>query len=102
MGFLDRLFGRKDASATVDESLIQEKCPHSSLRPHWERPEDFGNRELISSYACEACGQTFSREEGEQVMAAVGESVRERVEIDESMRKSVEEEAADAESEYKI
>ena len=35
-------------------------------------------------------------------MATVGESVRERVEIDESLRKTVEEEAADAEGEYKI
>ena len=102
MGILDRLFGRKEASTKVDESLIEAKCPHGSLRPHWERPEEFGKHELISSYVCETCGETFSREQGESVMAAVGESVRETVEIDESMRKTVEEEAADvAEQEKK-
>jgi transposase-like protein len=96
MGFLDRLFGRKEAPTKVDESLIEAKCPHASLRSHWERPEDFGKHELISSYVCETCGETFSREEGERLMVAVGESVRETVEIDESMRKTVEEEAGDA------
>jgi len=101
MGFLDRLFGRKEAPTKVDESLIEAKCPHPALRPHWERPEDFGKHELISSYVCEACGETFSREEGERVMAAVGESVRETVEIDESLRKTVEEEARDATEEEK-
>ena len=102
MGFLDRLVGRKEEAAPkVDEPLIEAKCPHASLRPHWERPEDFGKHELISTYVCETCGETFSREQGERVMAAVGESVRETVEVDESLRKSVEEEAADAEREFK-
>ena len=105
MGFLDRVFGRKEAPAKVDESLIEAKCPHASLRQHWERPEDFGKRELISSYVCETCGETFSREQGEALMAAVGESVRETVEIDESLRKTVEEEAqevADQEKGYPL
>jgi transposase-like protein len=101
MGFLDRLFGRKEESAKVEEPLIEEKCPHASLRPHWESPEDFGKHELISSYVCETCGETFSREEGQRVMAAVGESVRGTVEIDESMRKTVEEESKDAEGKFK-
>lgn len=96
MGILDRLFGRKEASAKVDETLIEEKCPHASLRPHWARPEDLGKKELITSYVCETCGETFSREQGERVTAAVGESVRGRVEIDESLRKTAEEESADA------
>ena len=36
------------------------------------------------------------------MMATVGESVRERVEIDEALRKTGEEEAEDAEGEYKL
>jgi hypothetical protein len=101
MGFLDRLFGGKDTSKKVDDSLIVEKCPHSTLRPHWERPEDFGKNELISSYVCEACREAFSPEQGKQMMASLGESVRERVEIDESMRKTVEEEKADEKEQFK-
>jgi|RhiMetdeSRZDD1v2_1073273.scaffolds.fasta_scaffold157326_3 hypothetical protein len=101
MGFLDRLFGRKESSTKVDESLIVEKCPHTTLRPHWEQAEDFGKNELISSYTCEACGETFSRAQGDQMMAALGESVRERVEIDESMRRTLEEETEEAKREEK-
>jgi len=92
MGFLDRLFGKKDAAPAVVEKPVEVVCPHSSLlAPHWDDPQDFGKHELISSYVCDACGQSFSREEGERVMASVGEAVRGVVEIDDSLRKTTEE-----------
>jgi hypothetical protein len=97
MGFLDRLFGRKEAPAPVAEVPVPAECPHGTMAPHWDKPEDFGKRELMSSYVCEACGKSFSREEGERVMAAAGGVAR----IDESLRKTLEEEKADAAEEYK-
>jgi hypothetical protein len=97
MGFLDRLFGRKEAPAPEVETPIPTECPHGTMSPHWDKPEDFGKHELMSSYVCEACGKSFSREEGERVMAAAGGVAR----IDESLRKTVEEEKADAAEEYK-
>ena len=51
MGFLDRLFGRKDngAAATkenaVDEAIAKVECPHGTMAPRWERPEDFGKHD---------------------------------------------------------
>jgi hypothetical protein len=100
MGFLDSLFGRKK-EPEVDLSQIEEKCPHAALRPHWDQPGDFGKNELISSYVCEGCGEKFTREQGAAVSAAVGESVRGTVEIDETTRKTVEEQAADQAAEFK-
>jgi hypothetical protein len=98
MGFLDRLFGRKEEATPVQEPPpIETECPHASMAPHWEQPEDFGKHEAISSYICEACGRSFSRDEGERMMAAAGGVAR----IDESLRKTVEEEKADAEGEFK-
>jgi hypothetical protein len=101
MGFLDRLFGRKGTSTEVDMSQIKEDCPHSTLGPHWDRAEDFGKHEAISSYVCEGCGISFTPEEAARVSSSIADSVRERVEVDESMRKTVEEEAADAEKDFK-
>jgi hypothetical protein len=102
MGFLDRLFGRKgDGAATqekpIDEAIAKVECPHASMAPHWDQPEDFGKHEAISAYVCEACGKSFSRDDGERIMAAAGGVAR----IDESLRKSVEEEKADTEGEFK-
>jgi hypothetical protein len=102
MGFLDRLFGRKGERAAtkeqaLDEAIAKVECPHGTMAPHWDQPEDFGKRDAISSYVCEACGKSFSREEGERVMAAAGGVAR----IDESLRKTAEEEKADAEGEFK-
>ena len=92
MGFLDRLFGRKETTTAVKEPVPDVECPHASMAPHWDQPEDLGKHEAISSYVCEACGKSFSRQEGERLMAAAAEVAR----IDESLRKSVEEEKADA------
>jgi hypothetical protein len=91
MGFLDRLFGRKGAPAAVDEAPAP-PCPHGSMSQHWDKPEDLGKRELISSYTCDACGQSFSREEGEALMVKAAEVIP----IDESLRKTAEEESRDA------
>ena len=81
MGFLDRLFGRKSDEGTttaVDEPppAPEVECPHGSLVPRWDQPEDMGKSEMVSTYLCESCGGTFSREEGERLMAAAGERVR--------------------------
>lgn len=83
MGFLDKLFGRKGETAMAPPeerpagtAVEEAPCPHGSLVPRWDQPADMGKSELVSTYVCESCGSSFSREEGERLMAAAGQAVR--------------------------
>ena len=76
MGFLDRLLGRKREQPVEEAEAPQPGCPHAVLVPHWDSADDIGKSERASSYACEACHQTFSREEGERLQAEQAERVR--------------------------
>jgi hypothetical protein len=92
MGILDRLLGKKKEEAAPvvkDEPAVE--CPHGSLGPHWDSAADFGKRDLIAFYICEACGTKFGREEGEAAMIKASETVK----VDMSVRKAVQD-AADA------
>jgi len=91
MGILDSLFGRKKEVAAAIEDRPAAECPHGSLAPHWDGTVDFGKRDLITFYTCEACGTKFGREEGEAAMTRAADTVK----VDMSMRKSVQD-AADA------
>jgi hypothetical protein len=80
MGFLDRLFGRKedkagDASA-VEAPAADAVCPHGAVTPRWDNASDMGKTDLVSAYVCEACGARFSREEGETLGAAAADRLR--------------------------
>ncbi len=78
MGFLDSLFRRKGTAATApaEDKPVEEVCPHAALVPRWDRPEDMGNSELVSTYVCEACGGSFGRQEGERLMSEAAETLR--------------------------
>jgi len=91
MGILDSLFGKKKQAATAIEDKPAPECPHGSLAPHWDSTADFGKRDLITFYICEACGTKFGREEGEVAMTKAAEIVK----VDMSVRKSVQD-ASDA------
>ena len=97
MGILDRLFGKNKEAATAIEDKPAAECPHGSLAPHWDSAADFGKRDLITFYTCEACGTKFGREEGEAAMSKAAEVVK----VDMSMRKSVQDasDAAEAQQE---
>ncbi len=78
MGFLDSLFRRKGApAAPVEESTaVTPECPHRAVTPRWDSAADMGKTELVSAYVCEACGSSFSREEGVRLVAAATERLR--------------------------
>jgi len=67
MGFLNRLFGRRETPAEV--VAAEPECPHTALAPHWESVEDIGHSDRVSSYRCDACGAIVEREEGEKAIA---------------------------------
>lgn len=76
MGFLDSLFRRKGAARPVKESAVPQECPHTAVTPRWDSAADMGKTELVSAYVCEACGGSFSREEGARLVAAATERLR--------------------------
>lgn len=70
MGFLSRLFGGKKEAPPEEVAASAAECPHTALVPRWENAGDMGKEELISGYRCEGCGNSFSREEGDQLLKA--------------------------------
>ena len=78
MGFLDSIFRRKGAEAAPpeDQPAVTKECPHAALVPHWGSAADMGKSALVSSYVCESCGGSFSREEGERMGVAAAERLR--------------------------
>ena len=76
MGILDRLLGRKQKQPVEEAEVPEPVCPHVALVPHWDSADDMGKSDRVSSYACEACHATFSREQGERLLATQAERVR--------------------------
>jgi hypothetical protein len=48
-------------------NVSQSKCRHVNLRRRWDNVDDMGSPEKVSRYLCDACGASFSREEGERL-----------------------------------
>jgi hypothetical protein len=76
MGFLDRLLGRKQKQTVAEAEPSEPVCRHVSLVPHWDSADDIGKSDRVSSFVCEGCQATFSREEGERLQAEEAERVR--------------------------
>jgi transposase-like protein len=76
MGIWDRLLGRMEKQPVEEAEVSEPVCPHAVLVPHWDSADDIGKLDRLSSYACEACHATFSREEGARLEAAQAERVR--------------------------
>ena len=68
MGFLNRLFRRRETSEDV--AVAEPECPHAALAPHWESATDIGHSDRVTGYRCDSCGAVIDREEGEKTMAA--------------------------------
>jgi hypothetical protein len=98
MGFLDRLFGKKQEAPIAIEGEPAEECPHGALAPHWDNVADFGKSDLIAFYICEACKTKLDREEGAAAMKRASETVR----VDLSVRKQVQDAADEAQSEERV
>ncbi len=60
MSVIGRFFNRREKAKEENRPL----CPHSAMAPRWDKAEDMGKEEAISSFTCPACGRSFNREEG--------------------------------------
>ena len=57
--------GGPDSSGTAPAGDISETCEHVLLVPHWDSPENMGIDDKASSYRCNTCDESFTREEEE-------------------------------------
>lgn len=64
MGFFGKLL-RKEETPTETRNV---ECPHKALTARWDRSEDIGKEERATSFRCEACGGTFSGDEGRELL----------------------------------
>ncbi len=76
MRFLKRLLGRKDEQPAREAEAPEDVCPHVALVPRWDSADDIGKSDRVSSYVCEGCQGSFSREEGDRLQATEAERVR--------------------------
>jgi hypothetical protein len=60
---LSRLLGKKKEAA-----VEVPPCPHTAVVARWDRPEDMGKQDRVSSYSCTACGASLSAEEGRAIV----------------------------------
>lgn len=69
MGLLRTIFRHSKAQPAPREDLLRPICSHLVLLPQWDSAEDMGNPAKVVSYTCVSCYLTFSRMEGERLMA---------------------------------
>ncbi len=74
MGLFDRLLRRKAGEGSTEAGA--QPCPHAALGPRWDSAEDIGDESKATSFRCEACGETFPREEGERLRAQKAEQLK--------------------------
>jgi hypothetical protein len=70
--------GRSKAPATTTKAAADAaSCLHAALAPRWDRAEDIGRDDLASSFRCDACQTTFTREEAEALREREAERLKE-------------------------
>jgi hypothetical protein len=52
-----------DEEVVVSHSEAASLCPHTALVPRWDSIDDMGKEDKATSYFCQGCERTFSREE---------------------------------------
>ena len=63
-------------SASAPASDASETCEHVLLVPHWDDPATMGIEEKASSYGCNSCDETFTREEEEILRGTEADRIR--------------------------
>lgn len=73
MGFLNKLLGGKkepEVQASAPDAATETVCIHGTLVPRWDRVEDMGREDRVTSFTCESCSASLTPEEARQVMEA--------------------------------
>ncbi len=74
MGLLDKIKGSKEKteSTTMVETPA---CPHVVLIARWDNIDDIGKEDRATSFFCEACSQTFTPAEADEMRDAAQEKL---------------------------
>jgi hypothetical protein len=71
MGLLDRILGKRETKDVPAEPKYEEvkpaECPHTALTPHWQNPDEMGQKEK-ATYRCDACGESFPYEQAKDFL----------------------------------
>ena len=77
MGLLDRLLRRKASEESGDGTEVATApCLHTTIGPRWDSADDMGDESKANSYRCEACGESFTPEQGEQIRAEAADRLK--------------------------
>ncbi len=63
---------RRETETSKETGESSSECPHTTLTPGWKHPIEMGKADKVSRYRCDACGASFSAEEGQQLIAEEG------------------------------
>ena len=74
MRFFRRGKGESGGSQAVE--AISETCEHVLLVPHWDSPENMGIEDKATSYRCNSCEESFTRDEEEILRATETDRIR--------------------------
>ena len=77
MGFMRRLLGK--SAATTVNAQIAALCPHSALVPKWDSVGDMGHEEKATSYACDACHESFTPSEARALRQTEAERLKQQL-----------------------
>ncbi len=77
MGLLDRLLRRKAPERGEQGTEVATgPCLHTALGPRWDSADDMGDASKANTYRCEACGESFTPEQAEQIRAEGAERLK--------------------------
>ncbi len=68
--------GEDESSSTQVAEQGSETCECVLLVPHWDSPENMGIEDKASSYRCNTCGESFTREEEEILRRTEADRIR--------------------------
>jgi len=81
MSFLKNLRRHREPKATETEIRQEQapECAHRILLAQWDDPQAMGDESRANSYRCDACGEIFSRDEGESLRRVAAERTKETI-----------------------
>ena len=65
-----------DSSSAAMAEDVSVTCEHVLLVPHWDSPEHMGIEDKASSYRCNSCEESFTREEEEILRGTEADRIR--------------------------